>query len=120
MKLYVCGPMTGLPEFNYPAFRTAAERLTDAGYPSRRRVRRRGTRPRGWSDYMRRALGLLVQCQGVAVLAGWQTSRGARIEAKLAQDLGMVVAPVDEWLRRAETGAVDLIGVGAIDDRARP
>lgn len=119
MKLYVCGPMTGLPEFNYPAFRTAAERLTAAGYPVESPAGEL-VDGWGWSDYMRRALGLLVQCQGVAVLAGWQTSRGARIEAKLAQDLGMVVAPVDEWLRRAEAGAVDLIGVGAIDDRARP
>ena len=30
--LYIAGPMTGHHEFNYPAFRVAADALTRAGY----------------------------------------------------------------------------------------
>lgn len=31
-RLYVAGPMSGLPDHNYPAFREAATRLRDLGY----------------------------------------------------------------------------------------
>lgn len=31
-RLYVAGPMTGLPEHNYPAFHEATARLRAAGY----------------------------------------------------------------------------------------
>lgn len=32
MRIYVSGPMTGKPEFNYPAFNAAAKRLRDEGH----------------------------------------------------------------------------------------
>lgn len=32
MRLYVSGPMTGLPEHNYPTFAAATNALVDVGY----------------------------------------------------------------------------------------
>lgn len=100
-RLYLAGPMTGLPEYNYPAFRAAATQLRAAGYlvsnPADGGVLDDWT----WSDYMRRGLRELLGCDAVALLGGWATSRGARLEVKVATDLGLDVALVDVWLDRA-------------------
>ncbi len=32
MRLYIAGPMTGLPDFNYPAFEEARAQLESEGY----------------------------------------------------------------------------------------
>jgi hypothetical protein len=39
------------------------------------------------------ALRQLALCDGVALLPGWQDSRGARIEHQLATQLGLIVVP---------------------------
>jgi Domain of unknown function (DUF4406) len=32
IKVYLAGPMTGVPEFNFPAFHAAAAKLREEGY----------------------------------------------------------------------------------------
>lgn len=32
MRVYIAGPMTGLPEYNFPAFHAAAKAWRDAGW----------------------------------------------------------------------------------------
>lgn len=89
--IYVAGPMTGLPDFNYPAFNAAAATLRAQGHtvlnPAENPVPPCGT----WQGYMRLALAQLVQCECIVLLPGWAESKGALIERKLAQVLGMDV-----------------------------
>ena len=104
--LYIAGPMTGLPEYNYPAFAAASTQLMLAGYEvfSPHRIdSTQGTQPgsQSWDWYMRHALRLLVGADAVALLPGWQDSKGARLEAHVAECLGMRMRSVDEWLRVA-------------------
>jgi hypothetical protein len=47
---------------------------------------------------MRRALRLMLRCDGVALLPGWRKSRGALIEVRLAEDVGMRLWSVEQWL----------------------
>ena len=100
MKVYIAGPMTGIPEYNYPAFHAAAESLRDAGYeplsPAQDYGEPRGSMP--WEWYMRRGLTLLLTADAVALLPGYQHSRGARLEAEIAWTLGMHVRPLSEWV----------------------
>lgn len=98
-RLYIAGPMTGLPGCNYPAFFAAATQLRAAGYLVSNPAD--GGVLETWSDYMRRGLRDLLGCDAVALLGGWATSRGARLEVKVATELGLDVALVDVWLDRA-------------------
>lgn len=100
--IYIAGPMTGLPEYNYPAFHRAAETLTALGYevlsPATHTADVDTDEIKPWDFYMRHALGLLIRADAVALLPGWENSTGARIEKQLALDLGMRIAPVDGWV----------------------
>ncbi len=119
--VYIAGPMTGLPEFNYPAFHEAEARLRAAGHAPSNPARIEADNPtpgvaQDWSWYMRRALRLVVDAEGVALLAGWEQSRGAQLEVHVAEALGMRVAPLEAWLSLcsecSESIAVDDLGSG--------
>lgn len=87
MKVYISGPMTGLPEFNYPAFFTAAERLVAEGFEVINPARP-GEGHWGWQEFMRRALVDLSEADAIHLLDGWEKSRGAVLEAHIAEALG--------------------------------
>lgn len=105
MKLYVAGPMTGLPEYNFPAFRTAAAELRAAGHDvvSPHEVAlpcgcAAGT-DHTWADYLRADLiALLTHAEGVALLPGWEASRGANLEKHVAERLDLEIRLLDDWL----------------------
>ncbi len=91
MRIYIAGPMTGLPEFNYPAFNRVADLLRAKGHhvenPADNPVPPCGS----WEGYMRMAIAQLVTCDTVALLPGWLNSKGARVEHQLALDLDLRV-----------------------------
>jgi hypothetical protein len=91
MKLYLSGPMTGIPEFNFPAFHKAAASLRASGYEvvNPAELDAADTTPMAWEDYLRRDLRVLLDCQGIALLPGWENSRGAKLESTVALALGM-------------------------------
>ncbi len=98
MRLYIAGPMTGLPDFNYPSFFKAAERLRETGHDPINPARSEGREGCAtWLHYLRASLRDIANCDGVATLPGWQASRGAVVEVELARSLGLPVASVQEW-----------------------
>lgn len=101
MNVYIAGPMSGLPDFNYPAFFKAAEKLRAAGLE----VENPAENPpppdgAGWLGYMRMSLVQISKVDGIALLPGWQGSRGAALEKRIGEDLGLDVRPLDEWLEK--------------------
>jgi hypothetical protein len=79
----------GLPELNFPAFHQAAATLRAAGYDAVNPAEINGDPKAKWEDCMRQDIAQLVTCQGIVLLPGWEKSRGATIEARLAADLGI-------------------------------
>jgi hypothetical protein len=103
--LYIAGPMTGLPEYNFPAFHAAADQLTAAGYEVLNPARRAVDPGRTWADYLRDGIRDVTDADGLALLDGWMASRGARLELTVATGLDMPVGIVAVWLDRARQEA---------------
>jgi hypothetical protein len=100
LKLYVAGPMTGLPGKNLAAFDSAARALTAAGYVVINPARHDRTHPDAeWRKYMRLAILDVMMAQGVALLPGWEASRGAKLEWRIADALGIPIFELKRWLQ---------------------
>lgn len=101
MKIYIAGPMSGLPELNFPAFHAEAARLRALGYEVVNPAEINSDPNAGWLACMRADIRELVTCDAVALLSGWSKSRGANIEYDLAVRLGLVVARASDFRARA-------------------
>jgi hypothetical protein len=108
MRVYLAGPMTGIPEFNFPAFHEAAKTLREAGHevfsPAEADERRYGV---GFTKNcihghpaelfsvkfnLRQALAedleyICNEAEAIALLPGWEQSSGAMAEFMAARAL---------------------------------
>lgn len=94
--VYIAGPMTGLPEHNFPAFNAAAKVWRADGWevinpaemddPSKTHAELAAVPPQ-W--YYRRDLTELLKADAIALLPDWQSSTGARGEHYVATWLGL-------------------------------
>ena len=91
--IYLSGPMTGLPQHNYPCFHAAAKRFRDAGWDVFNPAESFGARmdlPR--EVYLRKDFHALSgPCDAIALLPGWRNSIGARAEYMLAVSMGLTI-----------------------------
>lgn len=90
--------MTGLVEWNHPAFFEAQRLLESVGYQVLNPARREVVKGKTWEAYMKEALIDLCSADAVALLPNWTTSRGATMEVEIANVLMMEFRTVGEWL----------------------
>ena len=113
MKIYLAGPMRGIPEFNFPAFYKAAAALRAQAHfvfnPAEKDVEKHGKNfakanatgneelaVKQYGFNLREALevDLVWICRhadAIALLPGWKNSKGATTEYALAIALGLSV-----------------------------
>jgi uncharacterized protein DUF4406 len=114
MKIYLAGPMSNIPHFNFPAFNAATLRLRSAGHevfnPAECDINRHGgvdisaDNPAGDAALaaakhgfsLRAALAedtafICKEADAIAMLPGWENSKGARAEHALAFALGHTI-----------------------------
>lgn len=101
LVIYISGPMTGIPEYNFPAFAKAAKYLRDQGVKvvSPHEVEHDdggvpGSLPH--DAYIRGDLiAMLKECNVIVLLPGFSDSRGAMIELQVAELMGFEVKLFD-------------------------
>lgn len=101
MKLYIAGQVTGIKNLNRPRFYAVASSLQRLGYETvvpHDHVPAAAT----WHEAMEICLPLLLECDGLALIDGWQHSEGAMLEVKLARNLLIDTRGVKEWIARSE------------------
>lgn len=103
MKIYLAGPMSGYPQFNYPKFQWGAGVIRDLGHevlnpaemndPETRKLALASDtgslaeewHGETWGDFLKRDVKIVADLvDGVALLNMWHKSRGARTEAFVA------------------------------------
>lgn len=101
MTLYICGPMRGYDDYNFPAFFKAEKALRAMGHVTVNPARH--DKESGFDEttgevtqqYLRDAmawdLGQVCRADGVVVLSGWHKSYGARAEVAAARAVGLPV-----------------------------
>jgi len=88
-RWYIAGPMTGMPDLNFEAFHERAAELRAAGFEVENPAEINIDPGAKWEDCMRRDIPRLCLCDAILLLPGWQKSRGARLEAMIARQLGL-------------------------------
>lgn len=90
MIFYVAGPMSGYPDYNYPAFHATAEKLRALGHVVHCPAESfGGDQTLAYHCYARHDLHLLLQTEAICLLDRWAGSRGACTEVGVALWLGL-------------------------------
>lgn len=104
MKIYMSGPMTGYPEFNYPVFRAATAVVRAKGHsvycPSEFPYEGAFPARRAFAAY---AKYICEEADAIVLLPGWRESKGATTEHGLAVNCGLRVFLWPE-IPEADTG----------------
>lgn len=95
-RIYISGPMTGMPELNFPAFHAEAARLRAIGYDVVNPAELNPDPAMSWHECMRRDLAALLNCDTLALLEGWQKSAGAHLEMHVAHRGGIEIVTAQE------------------------
>jgi hypothetical protein len=94
--IYIAGPITGKPNYNQVAFLYAKTKLQAKGYEviSPLEIVEPGQLP--WESYMKKDIPILIDCDEVYMLKGWNKSKGAALEHSLALNLNIPITYEEE------------------------
>ena len=125
--VYIAGPMTGIEEYNYPAFNAAAARWRAAGWqvfnPAEHELPTAEQEASLTVDeiralYMRKDIEWVMQSDAVALLPGWQNSKGAQAEVAVARILNLPILDAITFEPYSETVLAEASRVTSVDRQA--
>jgi len=97
---YIAGPMTGIEDYNYPAFHEAAKALRASGIMVINPAENfDGDQSLPYTQYIRLAVKQMASASHVVTLDGWEDSDGAVLEVTIANALDLPVTRYEDWKR---------------------
>lgn len=90
-RIYISGPMTGLPRLNFPLFNRVAVRLRNLRWEVVNPVEINPDESADWLDCIAADLLAMRGCTAICLLPGWTDSYGAKIERMAADRMGLMV-----------------------------
>jgi nucleoside 2-deoxyribosyltransferase len=107
-RIYIAGPMRGRKHYNAEAFDAAEAELRSVGFDVLNPVFVDRTfsfdhytmtaTPQQVLEFQAAALKALRGCDGIALLAGWNTSQGVADELAVAQKFEIPYMPLAAWV----------------------
>lgn len=105
MRVYLAGPMSNVKDFNFPAFMAAAQTLRGQGHhvfnPAEADLEKWGSMKEieakaTYRECLRTDLNwILDHAEAIALLPGWEKSKGVAAELALSKALGLEVIHVE-------------------------
>jgi hypothetical protein len=87
MKVYISGPITNNPDYKRE-FAVYEHQIKLMGYypvnPAAHFVE-----GYTWADYIKRDIKWLLDCDYIVKIPGWDKSKGARLESRIAESVGI-------------------------------
>ncbi len=114
MQFYLAGRMTGLPDYNFQAFNDACSFLRnvmklDIKSPHEidhgETPETRGSLP--YTAYIKAGLKLLLECDAIILMSGWELSQGCLTELVVARAAGLQVFFLDSDTGVLTTSSVE-------------
>lgn len=100
---YVCGPITGIHENNFPAFKKVQEVLDSEAISNiipHEIFDGIDTKNFTHADFMKHCISHLAFCDKVITLKGWESSVGATMEVRIARAMGKEVINAEVFLKQ--------------------
>ena len=92
LRAYLSGPISGYDmDERRKAFSEAEEFIRELGAEVVSPLNNGLPDDAEWSDHMLRDLGMLIDCDMMVLLPGWQHSRGCLTEVRFARKMGLLV-----------------------------
>ena len=93
-KVYLSGPITGIANLNIDEFQKYEDKFINLNFkvinPHKLHTSEE-TETFKWHEFMRKDIKEMMQCDFVAVLSGWEKSKGANLELYIARNEEMPI-----------------------------
>lgn len=97
-KLYISAPISGgEPEERRKFFAGVAREAAERGWQPINPMDNGLGAETPWGQHMRKDIQMMLECDAIILMSGWQFSRGCRLEEIVAREIGLEVIEHEKW-----------------------